>query len=86
MEDTDGSAVYVFETEACQGEIRCEDPDGLVLQAEYVPRAEAIERLAGLPWPNMRDPIIAYLRGAAEAGAVWIYRRAAGQVVLVARS
>ena len=79
-----GSLAFVFETGACDGDLRCGDPDGLVSVAEFVPLAEAIQRLAALPWRNMREPVIAYLRGEVGAGALWVYRQSRDDRVLEA--
>jgi 8-oxo-dGTP diphosphatase len=37
------------------------DPDGDILEAKFIPRAEAIEKIKSLPWPAVRDPLLAYL-------------------------
>jgi 8-oxo-dGTP diphosphatase len=74
----------VFETYACLGEPACSDPDGRVKAAEFVDCPTALERLSDLPWRNMREPIMAYLHGSAQSGAVWIYRRVGEDVVLAA--
>jgi 8-oxo-dGTP diphosphatase len=79
----DSWVAVVFESDACQGEITCADPDGLVSAAEFVDCNTALARLAALPWRNMREPVTAYLRGEVAAGALWVYRREAGEVVLV---
>jgi 8-oxo-dGTP diphosphatase len=75
------SVAVVFETAAWQGDVCCADPDGLVSAAEFVSCAVALERLAALPYRNMREPLMAYLRGEVGAGALWVYRREAGEVV-----
>jgi 8-oxo-dGTP diphosphatase len=67
------SLVFVFEIAAWHGDPRHGDPDGLVVQAAFVPLADAIARLEQLPWPAMRDPAVAYLRGASAPGSVWLY-------------
>jgi len=66
---------FVFAVTAWRGETRVVDPDNLILGARFLPLAEAIEALESLPWPAMREPIVAYLRGEAGQGAVWLYRR-----------
>lgn len=71
----DSSVAVILETGACKGEIHCADPDGLVNAAEFVTCAEALQRLAGLPWRNMREPVMAYLRGEVGAGALWEFRQ-----------
>lgn len=39
------------------------DPDGEVLAWEFTPLPLARERLRALPWPAMREPILAHLDG-----------------------
>jgi hypothetical protein len=64
----------VFAVAEWRGELRVADPDNLILGARFLRRAEAIEKLERLPWRTMREPIVAYLRGEAGRGAVWLYR------------
>jgi hypothetical protein len=45
----------------CTGEIRCDDPDGLVTEACFVLLADAIERLRRVPNDAMRLDLLAYL-------------------------
>lgn len=66
---------FVFDLGACEGDLRCDDPDRLVTEAVYLPIPVAIERLEAQPYPSMSEPIVAYLRGAAAPGAVWRYRQ-----------
>jgi 8-oxo-dGTP diphosphatase len=67
--------VFVFEVEQWHGEPASDDPDGEVLHAELVPAAEAIARLAANGgWPGFQGPILAYLKGEARAGTLWLYR------------
>jgi 8-oxo-dGTP diphosphatase len=69
------SLVFVFEAANWTGEIRCADPDQFILDACFLPLAEAIEKLGHSPWPAMREPILAYLRETVKRGVVWLYRR-----------
>jgi 8-oxo-dGTP diphosphatase len=75
VEADGGSVAFVFETDACRGELVCADPDGLVNQAAFVPVSEALGRLSALPWQNMRGPVTAYLKGEVGAGALWVFRQ-----------
>jgi hypothetical protein len=44
----------------------------------------ALERLAALPWPVMREPILAYLSAGVRPSSLWCYRQEAGaQIDLV---
>lgn len=63
--------VGVF-TFACDvsGEIQPNDPDGLVLSAQWVEEADALDRLALLGWYD-RVPLQRWLSGEADAGMVY---------------
>ncbi len=50
-----------FEVTAWTGEIRCDDPSGLVLEVGFIPSGEAIERLRRVPHELMRSPLLRYL-------------------------
>jgi 8-oxo-dGTP diphosphatase len=64
----------IFEVEAWSGAISPADPDEHILQAQFLRPAEALVKLGDLRWRVMRDPILAYLAGEAEAGAAWCFR------------
>ncbi|QFY09814.1 hypothetical protein GBF35_27020 [Nonomuraea phyllanthi] len=51
------TALY-FEVEGLYGEICCQDPDGDVVEAEWVSIPEAITRLSAGRAAHMRDPAI----------------------------
>jgi len=77
---------FAFDDGDWRGSVHCADPDGLVLEARFMPVPDAIEKLESLPWRSMREPASAYLRGEADIGTVWCYRRRAdGSEDLVAR-
>jgi 8-oxo-dGTP diphosphatase len=76
---------FVFEVRGWRGEIRPPDPHDSVRRARFVPVPEAIELLGQLPWRMMREPILAHLRGEADAGALWQYRQEGDAPALVAR-
>ena len=67
--------VFIFEVVEWEGTIRTADPDDLILEASFLTLPEAISKLRALPWPSMREPVVAYLRGEASPGSVWLYRR-----------
>jgi 8-oxo-dGTP diphosphatase len=67
--------VFIFEVAGWEGTIRPADPDDLILEVSFLPLPEAIGRLQALPWPSMREPVVAYLSGEARPGSVWLYRR-----------
>ena len=64
----------IFEVEGWSGEISPADPDEHILQARFLEPAETLRKLADLRWRVMRDPILAFLGGEAEAGAAWCFR------------
>jgi len=79
--------IFVFTVAAWQGDLRPADPDGYVLEARFLPVAEAIAVLDAIPWPTMSEPLQAHLRGEVAPGALWCYRRRAdGQAERVATS
>jgi 8-oxo-dGTP diphosphatase len=62
----------VFEPTRWRGELNIDDPDGVTLQAAFLPVREAIARLNELRW-GLSEPIVRRLEGAAPGG-VWTYR------------
>jgi len=70
----DGIA-FTFAIGEWEGQARSSDPDGLVMDARFFPVGEAIAKLAELPVPSMREPVVAYLRGTLEPGTVWTKQR-----------
>lgn len=66
---------FVFEIRDWSGELHSVDPDGFILQARFLPLADAITKLNYIPLRVMREPIVTYLRGEANAGTMWFYRR-----------
>ena len=78
--------VSIFEIEQWHGELGVDDPDGEVVGVELVSHAEAIRRLAANgAWPGVQEPLLAYLRGEAPAGAQWFYREDANGQQCIAR-
>ena len=69
------ATAFVFATRARAGELTVADPDAFVSAALFVPPLEAIALLEAHPLRVMREPVVAYLRGEAAPGAVWLYRR-----------
>lgn len=51
----------IFEIDEWSGEPRCDDPDGLVLEACFVDRTEALDRLRRAPHPLMTRELLPYL-------------------------
>lgn len=58
---------------AWEGTIAVDDPDGEVLEAAFVPLAEALTELDAIAYRPMREPPIAYLNATARAGTIWHY-------------
>ncbi len=69
------AAAFIFAASVRAGEIAVADPDAFVSAAHFAPLAEAIALLEAHPLRVMREPVVAYLRGEAAPGAVWLYRR-----------
>jgi len=66
--------VFIFEVAQWYGELTSNDPDAEILAVELAPQAEAIGWLAANgAWRGMQEPLLAYLRGEAPAGALWCY-------------
>jgi hypothetical protein len=47
----------------------------IILEARFLPLAEAIPALEATPWRAMTEPLLALLRSEAAPGEVWCYRR-----------
>jgi len=77
----------IFDVGRWHGHIGPTDPDGLIMEARFVERGEALRRLnETLPYVAMRDPLVSALRGESVPGTFWLYRRVSGeQDRLVAR-
>jgi 8-oxo-dGTP diphosphatase len=75
---------FIFEVEQWHGAFQPNDPDQETLGVELVPLAEAIGRLeTNGGWPGIQEPLLAYLRGDAQAGTMWFYREELGVQSLV---
>ena len=74
----DAFVALVFQIEAWRGELEPSaslvDPEERILDAQFVPVEEAIQRLEqGFRFAN--EPAIEHLRGISPPGAAWIYHR-----------
>jgi ADP-ribose pyrophosphatase YjhB (NUDIX family) len=65
------ATVWVFEVGAWRGDLQTRDPDGVVQDAAFVPRAEAIDRLDTVWWQGAS---VRYLRGRLEPGSAVLQR------------
>jgi 8-oxo-dGTP diphosphatase len=63
---------FICEPAGWDGTIGIDDPDGVTLQAAFVPKGDAEERLLALHW-GLGAPIVERLRGA-PPGSLWTYR------------
>jgi hypothetical protein len=61
------------------------DPDHYILDAAFLTRSRAIERLRELPSRVLREPIVQALNGDAPLGSVWLYQRRSGSDELIGR-
>jgi ADP-ribose pyrophosphatase YjhB (NUDIX family) len=75
--------VWVFEAARWSGELGADDPDRYVRHAEFVPRADALERLRRTAWLEL---VADYLEGHVQPASLLFERRHAdGRVEAVAR-
>ncbi|WP_019630426.1 NUDIX hydrolase [Actinomadura atramentaria] len=72
--------VFAFETEivpqglaATDHALDPDDPDGLVLEAAWVPGDEAVARLARSTFRPRRDPAVRHLRDGGAGAALWLW-------------
>jgi 8-oxo-dGTP diphosphatase len=65
------ATVWTFEIRAWRGDVGARDPDGVVIEASFVPRAEAIARLEAVWW---HAATVRYLRGEMAPGSVVLER------------
>jgi 8-oxo-dGTP diphosphatase len=54
-------------------ELRVDDPDGLIDEARWFSRGEAIGLLARLPYLPIAEPAVTFLRGAGSGRQHWTY-------------
>jgi 8-oxo-dGTP diphosphatase len=77
---------FVFEVARWRGELNPADPDALVTEATFLPIDQVVANLQTVKWGILTEPAIAYLRGEAPVGSVWIYRWESDEnISLVAR-
>lgn len=67
------SIVFVFETERWIGAPKPDDPDCLITECRFFPMHEAVSLLQEIPYDAMREPLLAYLTGDSDPGALWEY-------------
>ncbi|MBI4202083.1 MAG: NUDIX hydrolase [Chloroflexi bacterium] len=77
---------HILQVVKWSGQLRPEDPDSLILRAEFASLRDTLARLQTAPSRTMWEPITGYLRGEAPPGTVWCYRsEGEGNDRLVAR-
>ena len=70
------ATTFVFEISRWAGDLAIADPDGLILEARFLPLTDAIGKLEEeVPIREMGEPMVAYLRAEVGHGAIWFYRR-----------
>ena len=72
---------FVFDVAEWRGELQPDDPDGLVLHAHFLTIDQVAARLKQLNWGILTEPAVAYLRGEANAGTLWIYRQESDKTI-----
>lgn len=79
LDQGEQTMVFCLETSGWSGEITCEDPDQVVAEARFLSAPAAIGKLDSSPRRGRRglrmtEPLVAYLDGSVENGALWFYR------------
>ncbi len=82
VHDGHQSRAWNFQAQIDDPELNVDDPDGLVLEARWFPRAEALALLGSLPYRPLAEPAIAHLRGDARAGTHWHYASADAEPIV----
>jgi 8-oxo-dGTP diphosphatase len=65
------ATVWTWDIARWTGELDVRDPDGLVLEAAWVPLTEALPLLERISWQPLT---VRYLRGEIEPGSLWLRR------------
>ena len=65
------ATVWTWDVGAWEGELGGSDPDGLVLEAAWLPLEEALEHLGQISWQPLT---VRYLRGELEPGSLSLRR------------
>ena len=65
------ATVWTFDVAEWEGEPRADDPDGFVSEVDWVPLADALERLERISWHALTAR---YLRGELEPRSLWLRR------------
>ena len=65
------ATVWTWDVAAWAGELRPADPDGLVVEAAWMPVDQAVDHLTRISWQSLT---VRHLRGELERGSVWLRR------------
>lgn len=79
------SLAWNFTTVVERAAIAVDDPDGLIREARWFTREEAIDLLSRLPYRPLAEPVVAYLEGRAEPGVHWHYDTAESDPVVTSQ-
>ncbi|WP_308312088.1 NUDIX hydrolase [Streptomyces albipurpureus] len=66
-------SVFTFRAEGPTGTLGPLDPDELVLEAAWVPIADAMARLAAHPSRRRKEPLLSCLNGTSPPGTLWLW-------------
>lgn len=80
------SLAWNFTTVVDCPDLAVDDPDGLILEARWFTRDEAIDLLGRLPYRPLAEPAVAYLGDRVAPGAHWRYDAADADPVIEASS
>ncbi len=72
--DTGETEAWNHVVDVSSPELLVDDPDGIIREARWFSRRDAIELLGELPYPPLSEPAVAYLRGDAPPGHHWTFR------------
>jgi ADP-ribose pyrophosphatase YjhB (NUDIX family) len=73
--EDDGYTCAVYEVNEWHGDPSPADPDGFVIEARFLPTADAMSLVEARPEISRKQPVIAYLRGEIVDAESWTYRR-----------
>jgi 8-oxo-dGTP diphosphatase len=65
------ATVWTWDVAAWEGDVAIDDPDGYVLEAAWLPLADALDHLSRISWQPLT---VAYLRGELPAGSLSLRR------------
>jgi 8-oxo-dGTP diphosphatase len=65
------ATVWTWDVAEWEGDVEPADPDGLVVEARWMPVSEAVGHLEQISWQPLT---VRYLRGELEPGSLWLRR------------